>query len=106
MGTYLSALQAAGTSVQNWGKNTQWAGRQITAGFTMPLVLAAAGLASLANKADEAWTRVLRRSTTPQSSKIEDAAGPSGCDGAGADRAPRTVLRECNKHGEGVRREP
>lgn len=59
-GTMLSTLQAMGTATQNWGKNTQWAGRQITAGFTMPLLLAGAGLAKLAYTADQQLTRITK----------------------------------------------
>ena len=33
------ALDQAGTSVLNWGKNMQWAGRQLMVGFTVPLTI-------------------------------------------------------------------
>lgn len=33
------SIRDLGTSMQNWGKNTQWAGRQLTVGFTVPLML-------------------------------------------------------------------
>jgi len=35
-------LQDGTTSLVNWGKNMQWAGRQIMVGFTVPLALASA----------------------------------------------------------------
>jgi hypothetical protein len=31
------AIQQIATNTVNWGKNTQWAGRQLTAGISMPL---------------------------------------------------------------------
>ena len=41
------ALQQGSTSILNWGKNMQWAGRQLMVGFTVPLTIAA-GLAAKA----------------------------------------------------------
>lgn len=32
-------LRDGGTSIVNWGKNTQWAGRQLMVGFTVPLTI-------------------------------------------------------------------
>ena len=32
-------LRDGGTSILNWGKNTQWAGRQLMVGFTVPLTI-------------------------------------------------------------------
>ena len=36
---FARALDQAGTSVLNWGKNMQWAGRQLMVGFTVPLTI-------------------------------------------------------------------
>jgi TP901 family phage tail tape measure protein len=39
------ALQQGTTGLVNWGKNTQWAGRQLMVGFTVPLTIAAGAAA-------------------------------------------------------------
>ena len=39
------ALQLGTTGMVNWGKNTQWAGRQLMVGFTVPLTIAAGAAA-------------------------------------------------------------
>ena len=36
---YNTAIKAGSTELINWGKNTQWAGRQLTVGMAMPLLL-------------------------------------------------------------------
>lgn len=60
--TYMVGQMAksAGTQIVNMGKNMQWAGRQLTVGFTYPVALfgAAAGMAAF--KVDEAMTRVTK----------------------------------------------
>ena len=38
----LQSLNQMGTAAQNWGKNMQWAGRQLVMGFTVPLTIFAA----------------------------------------------------------------
>ena len=39
------ALQLGSTGMVNWGKNTQWAGRQLMVGFTVPMTIAAGAAA-------------------------------------------------------------
>lgn len=51
-------LSSLGTKVQDWGKNTQWAGRQLTVGLTMPLAMAAVAAGSYALDIDKAITRI------------------------------------------------
>lgn len=46
-------LSGLSTKVVDWGKNVQWAGRQITVGFTMPFAMAMAAAGSYANKIDQ-----------------------------------------------------
>lgn len=53
-------IQAAAQNTVNWGKNTQWAGRQITVGMTMPLGMAAAAGAALAFQIDKELTNIAR----------------------------------------------
>lgn len=50
--------KSSGTQVVNLGKNIQWAGRQLTVGFTYPMVLfgAAAGMAAF--KVEEAYAKI------------------------------------------------
>lgn len=51
-------LQGLGTKIQDWGKNTQWAGRQMMVGFTLPFAMAAAAAASYALQIDTDITRI------------------------------------------------
>lgn len=53
-----AALKASATHIVNWGKNTQWAGRQLTAGLTMPIALFAAGVAKMFNEVDQNLTKL------------------------------------------------
>ena len=39
MQMFTRALDQAGTAALNWGKNMQWAGRQLMVGFTVPLTI-------------------------------------------------------------------
>lgn len=55
------ALQLGTTGMVNWGKNTQWAGRQLMVGFTVPLTIAAGAAAKFfmdLDKAGVAFRRV------------------------------------------------
>lgn len=51
-------LHGLGQKVQDWGKNTQWAGRQMMVGMTVPFVMGAAAAGMYANKIDAAMVRV------------------------------------------------
>ena len=42
MSIALQSMNQMGTAAQNWGKNMQWAGRQLVIGFTVPLTIFAA----------------------------------------------------------------
>ena len=55
-----AAMKQAATGVINWGKNTQWAGRQLTYGLAMPLTMIAAGTASVFKTVDENLTRLAK----------------------------------------------
>lgn len=54
------AIGQIGQNTLNWGKNTQWAGRQITAGLSMPIAIAAAGLAKLSLDTDKELTQITK----------------------------------------------
>jgi TP901 family phage tail tape measure protein len=60
LGLINQAIGSASTSMVNWGKNTQWAGRQITVGLTMPLGMATVGAAALALQVDKSLTDVAK----------------------------------------------
>lgn len=51
-------LHGLSQKVQDWGKNTQWAGRQMMVGMTVPFAMGAAAAAMYANKIDAAMVRV------------------------------------------------
>lgn len=53
-------VQSASTQMINFGKNAQWAGRQLTVGFTYPLGLIGVAAGVMAYKVDEAMTRVTK----------------------------------------------
>lgn len=53
-------LSSASLQAQNWGKNTQWAGRQLMVGFTVPTVIAAAAVAKFGYEADKAMTKIVK----------------------------------------------
>ena len=55
-----AALMQGATKIINWGKNMQWAGRQLTAGLTMPVTLFAGALAKMYNEVDQNLTRLSR----------------------------------------------
>ena len=60
LGWFREQARSASTEMVNWGKNTQWAGRQLMVGFTIPVLAAAAGMGVLAYQADQQLTRVAK----------------------------------------------
>lgn len=48
------AVQLGSTGLVNWGKNTQWAGRQLMVGFSVPLMIAAGAAAKFYMELDKA----------------------------------------------------
>lgn len=53
-------LKVASTQVQNWGKNMQWAGRQLMVGFTIPFAAAAAAAGVYAYTIDKEITNIAK----------------------------------------------
>lgn len=53
-------LKVASTQIQNWGKNMQWAGRQLMVGFTIPFAAAAAAAGVFAFNVDKEITRITK----------------------------------------------
>lgn len=60
IGFFQARLTSASHTLINWGKNTQWAGRQLMAGLTYPMAAAAAGAGVLAFQVDQQLTRVAK----------------------------------------------
>jgi TP901 family phage tail tape measure protein len=48
------------TEIINWGKNTQWAGRQLTVGLTVPLTIFGAAAGKMFMNADKQLTRLTK----------------------------------------------
>lgn len=53
-------LRQGSTNLLNWGKNTQWAGRQLMVGFTIPITIFGAAAASSFMKLEEQAIRFKR----------------------------------------------
>lgn len=80
-------LGGLGTKLQDWGKNTQWAGRQLTVGLTMPLAMVAVATGKYALDIDQSLTRLekvydgsitgLRASATQNAMDITKSLGTS-----------------------------
>lgn len=60
IGLTAATLNAASASLIKWGKNTQWAGRQLMVGFTVPLMAFGAVAGKMAYDVDAAMTRVAK----------------------------------------------
>ena len=54
------ALKSGADNMVKWGKNTQWAGRQLTVGFTVPMGMAAAATGKLAYEMDKSLTQITK----------------------------------------------
>lgn len=57
---FRQVVQGGSTQLINWGKNTQWAGRQLTVGLTVPLTLFGAAAAKTFMEADKQLTRLAK----------------------------------------------
>jgi len=53
-------MQEGSVGLINWGKNTQWAGRQLTVGLTVPIVAFGAAAAKAFREADQELTRLTK----------------------------------------------
>ena len=53
-------VQEGANQLINWGKNTQWAGRQLTVGLTVPLAAFGKAAADAFNKADQELVRLTK----------------------------------------------
>ena len=60
MQIYNKVIQDGGNQIINWGKNTQWAGRQLTVGLTIPLVAFGNAAAKAFQQADQELVRLTK----------------------------------------------
>lgn len=60
LGLQNEMLKVTSTQIQNWGKNIQWAGRQLLVGFTVPFAAAAAAAGVYAFSIDKEITRITK----------------------------------------------
>lgn len=58
MGLVSQVAASGAANMIKWGKNTQWAGRQLMVGFTMPVIAAGAAMGVLAYKVESELTRI------------------------------------------------
>ena len=54
------AIDGGSTALVNFGKNTQWAGRQLTVGLTMPMVMFGAAAVKSFQQTNVELTRLQR----------------------------------------------
>ena len=59
-GVLNQAVSSGAEHMVRWGKNTQWAGRQLTVGFSVPLGMAAAATGKLAYEMDKSLTNITK----------------------------------------------
>ena len=57
---FRQVVQGGATQLINWGKNTQWAGRQLTVGLTVPLMIFGALAGKMFMDADKQLTRMAK----------------------------------------------
>lgn len=58
MGLVSQVAASGAANMIKWGKNTQWAGRQLMVGFTIPVIAAGAAMGTLAYKVESELTRI------------------------------------------------
>jgi TP901 family phage tail tape measure protein len=71
VGMFGHELSSVSRTMLNWGKNTQWAGRQLMAGITYPMAAFGAAAGVMAYKVDKQLTRIQKvyNTTSDQFSK-------------------------------------
>ena len=75
IGLMSNVLAVASDNMVKWGKNTQWAGRQLMVGFTVPMGIAAAATGKMAYDLDKALTQVVKVYGDATASMQESANG-------------------------------
>lgn len=73
MALFNEQLKSGAHQMVNWGKNTQWAGRQLMVGFTIPMAAAAATAGVFAYQVDKELTRIAKVYDTTANSMSNNA---------------------------------
>lgn len=60
LGLFNQTLHSVADNTIKWGKNTQWAGRQLMVGFTVPMGIAAAATGKMAYDIDKSLTSITK----------------------------------------------
>ena len=60
LGFTREVVKSVSTDMVNWGKNTQWAGRQLMAGMTYPLAIVGGAAAKMAYDVDKGLTQIVK----------------------------------------------
>lgn len=60
LGLFNEIVNSGADNLIKWGKNTQWAGRQLMVGFTVPFAAVAALAGVAANNVDKQMTRIVK----------------------------------------------
>ena len=60
VGFFRERLASASSELINWGKNTQWAGRQLMAGISMPVAAFGAAAGVMAFKTEQAFAKIAK----------------------------------------------
>jgi hypothetical protein len=60
LGTWAHALGASSNNIIKWGKNTQWAGRQLMMGLTLPIIAFGATAGKLAYDLNVEFTKITK----------------------------------------------
>lgn len=60
LGFTREVMKSVSTDMVNWGKNTQWAGRQLMAGMTYPLAIVGGAAAKMAYDVDKGLTQIVK----------------------------------------------
>lgn len=75
LGFFREQMRSASTQMINWGKNTQWAGRQLMVGFTIPVVAFGAAAGAMAYQVEKELTRIAKVYDTTADANNTSAAG-------------------------------
>lgn len=91
-------IKSGAHQMVNWGKNTQWAGRQLMVGFTMPIAAFGAVAGVMAYKVDQELTRIAKviDTTATDSAGIEKELAQVRVEGL------RTATKAAKEYGSAV----
>lgn len=96
MGMFGQMAKSAGTQMVNLGKNIQWAGRQLTVGFSYPVALFGAAAGVMAFKVEDAMAKI---------NKVYDVSAAAQKDAVLREKELNNVRTESMKTAEHVARQ-